>query len=146
MKLCSAETLDQIMPRYPAIGAAARRQVLADTEHFLRAQVRGAPAHVRLGVVALGFGFRTWMAAAAALGRYPAMALERWDSLSGGPGRAYLRLLRSLAVLSYLEHSLVLGGLGMAQVPEQQARFRRLRAQSASATATPANTTPATQS
>lgn len=141
MKLCSAETLDLIMPRYPAIGAAVRRQVLADTASFLHAQVRAAPAHVRLGVVALGLGFRTWMAAASVLRRDPAAALERWDSLGGGPGRAYLRLLRSLAVLSYLEHPLVLGGLGMPQVPEQQARFRRLRAQSA-----PANTTPATQS
>lgn len=133
MKLCSAATLDEIMPRYPVVGAAARRQILRDTAVFLRAQVQGAPAHVRLGVMGLGLGFRAWMLAAALLGRNPAAALERWERLIGEPGRAYVRLLRSLAVLSYLEHPLVLGALGMAQVPDQQAKFRRLRGRSAPA-------------
>lgn len=127
MRLVSKQILDMLLPSYPLLKASERTRILADTEHFLSGHIRNASFVVRAGVLALSLAFRAWMGLARTLRWSPIVAMNRWEVLAGDPGRSFLRLVRSLAVLFFLEHPLVLHALGMPQVRDQQAEFRGLR-------------------
>lgn len=127
MNLVSDQTLDVLLPTYPAVRGVDREEVLADTAKFLRGHIHNASLLVQAGLAVLSLAFRCWMLLGRLLGWDPVRAMERWEALTGDPGRSFLRLVRSLAVLSYLEHPYVLRRLGMAQLPDQQALFRQKR-------------------
>lgn len=133
MYLVPEQVLDRFLPSYPAVSAVDREAILADTATLIRSHIRQASFLVQGGLLALALVFRVWMLLAHVLGWDPDLAMGRWITLTGDPGRSFLRLARSLAVFSYLEHPLVLRRMGLRQVPEQQAHFRQKRLKTAKA-------------
>ncbi len=127
MKLVSEEVLDRLLPNHPVVSGVDRETILADTSALIDLHVRQASFIVQSGLLVLALLFRVWMLLAKLLGWDVAIALDRWEACTFDPGRSFLRLARSLAVFSYLEHPLILRRMGLRPIPEQQAHFRQKR-------------------
>jgi hypothetical protein len=121
----SIALIDALVPRGLGVTEAERDSILDQVAGFVRAEGALAPLPIRLGLTALSLALLAWLG----LGRRDReKALRRWDQLTGAPGRALTRMLRSLSLLAYLDHPLVRSRMGVATVPERQRQFRELRA------------------
>ena len=110
---------ESLLPDWPMLELQQRGTVLADTSDFVKAEIAGAPFHIRLGVSVLAAVF-FFGAVVLGLGRgfsrrgpaWRRSYLQTWLKL-GPQAQAFVRLLRSLTLLAYLEHPLVLEVLGI---------------------------------
>ena len=130
----SAALINALAPAHPDLDTAARAAVAAETREFVAAELAGAPWHIRtaLGLLGLVTLFAAWLLAPGrGLGRQAPSTrnrvLRRLEK-PGTPSAAYLRALRSLIALAWLDHPLVLGALGVETGANRQAHSRGVRA------------------
>ena len=102
-------TIDSLLPEWPPLTAAERAVVHRQCTTFARRQISLAPAHIRLGLRCLFIAFVAFAAARAVLrgsapSRVDAEALTAFASLGPGACAGLERALRSMTVLSFLEH------------------------------------------
>ncbi len=130
----SAALIDALAPAHPDLDSAARATVAAETRDFVAAELAGAPWHIRTALGLLGFATlaAAWvLAPGRGVGGQPPDIRARVLRLlekPGTPSAAYLRALRSLIALAWLDHPLVLGALGVETGANRQAHFRGIRA------------------
>jgi len=128
MMFLSPRLADALLPQYPELSREEFAAVRNHAIDYTTGAVRSAPAHVRFGVMGLSLALAVWLIVNARRPGDVARALGQWEKLTGTPGRALLRLMRTLALFGFLEHPLVLAKLGVPQVTDRQASFRALRA------------------
>lgn len=110
-----------------------RRQVHRDVCKFVECELSLAPAHLRLGlrVVAAAFYLGAFFAAGgrtfASLNGASRLRILRWWTRLGHVTRTFVRVHRTLSVLAFLEHPLVLDALDVENGAARQERFRRIR-------------------
>lgn len=117
-------TIDALLPEWPVLQPERRLSVSAYCAHFVRRQIALSPAHIRFGVhtlftafcayAFLHFGMRP-------LGSVPreqrAAALRAFALEQVPPFVALERVLRSMTVVAFLEHSDVLTAIGEKPLP-----------------------------
>ena len=128
-----AGLIEALMPEWPALDMSSHRRIHHDVVEFVKTEIVLAPLHVRLGV---GVLMGVFFAAAFVLGFGRGFArrplhwrqgfLEACSRITP-QSRAMIRLFRSLTLLAYFEHPLVLHALCVEDGPDRQARFRALR-------------------
>jgi hypothetical protein len=128
-----AGLIEALLPEWPALDTSSHSRIHNDVVEFVRTEIVLAPLHVRLGV---GIFTGVFFAAAFVLGlgrgfaRRPLHWRQGFLEVCGRitpQTRAMIRLFRSLTLLAYFEHPLVLHALGVEDGPDRQARFRALR-------------------
>jgi hypothetical protein len=115
-------TITSLLPDWPALPPAKRTAIGQHCAHFARQQISQAPAHIRLGLRTLFFTFVAFAAARAiARGSSPfttdAAALAAFADLGPAACAALERALRSMTVLAFLEHPVVLAAIEGEQPP-----------------------------
>jgi len=93
--------------------------LLAVKKHFSL-----APPHLRLALSILSFLFALWFYVSASFMPRD-KAIDLWEKIAP-PCAAFIRAVRSLSLLHYLEHPAILKRLGALTVPERQERFREI--------------------
>jgi hypothetical protein len=95
-----------------------KRKVAADCANFLRVQISRAPWHIRLGIIILACLFRAFVGFKQTLIplRWIAPArleslLEAFSNLGHPIFATFERLVRSMFIVAYLEHPLVLAAI-----------------------------------
>lgn len=127
--------IEALLPDWPKLAPEARAAATEAAIAFVEREMALAPVHVRIGLKALGAAFAVF-ARIAALGRgFKPLSrgkretiLRNWSRL-GFPFAAYVRVMRSLAVLAFAEHPATLAAMGLESAEEKQARFRAKRAE-----------------
>ena len=127
--------IETLLPDWPKLAPEARAAAAKAALAFVERELALAPAHVRIGLKALGAAFAAF-ARIAALGRgFKPLAsakreaiLRNWSRL-GFPFAAYVRVMRSLAILAFAEHPATLEAMGLESAEEKQTRFRATRAE-----------------
>ncbi len=124
---------ESFLPDWPRLEPPQRQAALADTAAFVKAEIAIAPSHIRFGVGLLTAAF---FLGALVVGRgrgfgrrgpaWRRSYLRRWLKL-GPQAQALVRLVRSLTLLAYLEHALVLEVLGVEPGRKRQERYREQR-------------------
>jgi hypothetical protein len=118
-----------MLPEWPPLNAAAQGIVAGEIAGFVRRNLARAPAHVRAGVLVVSIGLVFWQllrAPLAAMGS-PARrrALVSCQRIQGQVSvSAVVRLYRSLTVLAFYEHPLVVAAMGTEDPAARQNRFR----------------------
>ncbi len=122
------------LPDWPALGSETRMRVIADVELFVRNALALAPFHVWLGSLVLSIAaglFVTLLSpglSPAGGSNHRAAALLAVFHRLPGPGGAIVRLYRSLTVLAFYEHPLVVAAMGVEDPSRHHDRFRAERA------------------
>lgn len=130
----SADLIDALSPAHPDLDPGSRATVAAETRDFVAAELAGAPFHIRMALCGLGMAVLTaaWiLAPGRGLGGQPEATRRRVLDLlerPGTPSAAYLRALRTLIAMAWLDHPLVLGALGVETGANRQRHFRGIRA------------------
>lgn len=118
--MLSIEALcESFLPEWPRLEPQQRNAVLADSSVFVKAEIASAPFHIRLGIHVLIAAF-LFGAVVRGLGRgfsrrepaWRCAYLQAWSKL-GPQAQALVRLLRSLTLLAYFEHPVVVEVLGI---------------------------------
>ena len=125
-----------LLPAFPVMPSNERELAVREAARFVRHELRLAPFHIRLPLRVLAVGLGSCYVIArmgsrgdkAAAGAWP-RAVAWWCAIGGAPAQSHLRLLRSLALLAFLEHPLVLVRLGAPDTPQRQLLFRARRRQ-----------------
>lgn len=127
---------EALLPLWPSLEASARDSVARDVVAFVRAELRLAPFHVRVGLAVLAALFSLYVAVATSgRGLGPLADAQRnrllagWERLGGNAARSFLRVMRSLTLLAFFDHPAVLAALGAPVPEERQHVFRERRAQ-----------------
>lgn len=128
-----AALIEALLPEWPALDVSLRQHIQRDVIDFVSAEIALAPLHVRLGIGVFSAAFLV-AAFVMSLGRGFARRpvpwrqgfLEAWSRINPQT-RAVIHLFRSLTVLAYFEHPLVLHALDVEAGPDRQARFRAIR-------------------
>jgi hypothetical protein len=133
----SAAVVRTMIPEWPPLATSEREQVTREVVQFVRHAFMLAPFHVRLGIGALSAALALWLKlsappppASAAPSHRAALALDRFVRWSGS-GAAIVRLYRSLSVLAFYEHPLVLAAMESEQPADRQQVFRAVRVETA---------------
>lgn len=103
----------------PDLGVAPRPQDVAETAAYVSAALGSAPWHVRAAERCGRLALWTWLAAA--------RGTPRGFARLSGPTATFVRLYRSLSVLSYAENAHVLAQLGREPAAARSARHRAKR-------------------
>jgi hypothetical protein len=130
MHIAWTSLIEDLLPRWPELDAAERERVAADCQHFVTRHIGMAPPYVRLGVVGLMTAFWAYAGLRRATGARDGLAamLDGFCRLPIPMVANLDRLLRTSAMIGYLDHPMVLAKLGEERPDEHQARFRQLRA------------------
>jgi hypothetical protein len=126
--ILSARLIESLMPEFPALPEAEATLVRGDVMQFVELELRIAPAYLRAVTAVLGLVFSVFAALPGTSGggrTTRAVTLCQW--LMGPPGRTYLRLIRSLAVLAFLEHPVVQETIGAPSTADRHDRYRAKR-------------------
>ncbi len=130
----SRDLIASLLPQDPLLERRQRDEVSLAVQDFLAAELRLAPWHIRFGLTALGLACATYCRlrlSGRRMGRVSpqecAAALDAWEALSGAPGRGFLRAVRTMTVLAYFDHPLVLAHLGAPAPLQRQAERREYR-------------------
>ncbi len=111
------KTVDSLLPDWPSLPTAERSLVSRHCSAFVRRQIGRAPAHIRLGVWGLLVGFMVF-ATVRALARgslsagADAAALAAFSSFGPAAFAGLERILRSMTLLAFLEHPMVVAAIG----------------------------------
>lgn len=111
------KTVDSLLPDWPSLPRAERSVVSRHCSAFVRRQIGHAPAHIRLGVWGLLVVFMVF-ATLRALTRgslssgADAAALTAFSSLGPAAFAGLERILRSMTLLAFLEHPMVVAAIG----------------------------------
>jgi hypothetical protein len=125
------DTIAAVMPDWPVLSPDAHAAALARCTEFVRAQLRLAPFHVRIGFWVLFTLYRVYAllrTARAASRLAPAAALTAFSSLPLPMVTGPERILRSMTVLVFFEDAAVLAALSEDTPVARQAGFRARRA------------------
>ena len=123
--------VSHLMPEWPVLEPRDREVVRVDVHRFVQEQLAGASLALRIPARLLGAGFATF-ACVARLGwevherAGQERKIELWQSL-GFPFRGYVRLVRSLTMLAFLEHPLVRDALNLQDLERLQRDARQRR-------------------
>ena len=111
------KTIDSLLPDWPSLPVAERAVVSRHCSAFVRRQISRAPAHIRMGVWLLLVIFMTFarvrsiMRGSLSAGS-DAAALTTFSSLGPAAFAGLERILRSMTLLAFLEHPMVLSAIG----------------------------------
>lgn len=110
-------TVDSLLPDWPSLAPAARLEVSRDCSAFVRRQISLAPAHIRLGFWILASIFMTFAAVRSIVrgsifAKADASALATFSARGPAAFAGLERILRSMTLLAFLEHPIVLSAIG----------------------------------
>lgn len=111
------KTVDSLLPDWPSLPAAERAAVSRHCSAFVRRQIGRAPGHIRLGVRGLFVIFtvfatlRAFTRGSLSVGA-DAAALTAFSSLGPATFAGLERILRSMTLLAFLEHPMVMAAIG----------------------------------
>lgn len=127
--------IDTLAPDWPPLPSQSRAAVVAHAAQFVDAQLAVMPFVVRVpaAILAVAFGLFAFMAGGARPFARQALLrrrviVGRWSRLAY-PFRGYIRLVRSMAMLAYLEHDVVRAAVGIAGPAIRMQTFREKRLQ-----------------
>jgi hypothetical protein len=116
-----------MLPEWPPLNPAAQGVVAGEIAGFIRRNLALAPAHVRAGVLVVSIGLVFWQLLRAPLAAMGSPARRRTlvsCQRIHGPVSAVVRLYRSLTVLAFYEHPVVIAAMGTEDPVARQNRFR----------------------
>jgi hypothetical protein len=124
------ESIDAVIPDWPELGLPERIEVSAHCAGFVRAQLRLAPFHIRVGFNTLFIAYSLYTLLRA--GPYAprsarADALASFSTLPLPMVAVVERILRSMTMLVFFEEPAVLVALGEDTVVARHAAFRAKR-------------------
>lgn len=106
-----------LLPAHPVLDPVTRQEVEQDVVEFVAAQIGGMPGYIRVPYRGLLLAFE-WLPALSSLRRYSTLpaagqqrCLEAWTGSPISLFRDTIKLVRSCALLQYLDHHLVLSRL-----------------------------------
>jgi hypothetical protein len=132
------DTIAALMPDWPVLSPDVHAAVLARCTEFVRAQLRLAPFHVRIGFWVLFTSYRIYAllrTGPAASRSAQAAALTAFSSLPLPMVTGPERILRSMTVLVFFEDAAVLAALSEDTLVARQEGFRARRAAALDTTA-----------
>ncbi|HXB54087.1 MAG TPA: hypothetical protein VN461_04840 [Vicinamibacteria bacterium] len=131
--MVSRSLVETLLPRRPELDRAARARVLSDVTDFVQQALAMAPWHLRIGVNVLTLCLTAWLSIYLGLTRLRAIthdmgerAIELFERMPN-PAPGLVRLYRSLAMLAFYDHPIVMALMGIESSEERQTRFRELR-------------------
>jgi len=119
-------TIDALIPAWPKLPAAERAEVAAHCIHFVRAQLRLAPFHIRAGFKLLFAAYCLY--ALLRPGQSRERALTEFSALKLPMVGGVERLLRAATLLAFFDEPLVLAAIGECDAATRQKNFRERRA------------------
>jgi hypothetical protein len=119
-----------LLPQWPELDSAAQETVVRQANRFVQSSIALAPAHVRFGVSVASTALWAWIllyrSGANRSGARQRKAVALFERLPG-PAAAVVRLYRSLTVLAFYEHPLVLRAMNVGEPEARQEKFRAER-------------------
>ncbi len=122
-------TIDAAIPDWPPLTPADRDAAAERAAEFLRAQLRRAPLHIRVGFGGLFVAFAIFalFSGAAAGGPRLSQALTSFSRLRLPMVGGLERVIRSATLLSFFEEPSVLALIGETTPAERQEEYRARR-------------------
>ena len=131
MHIPSRSIIRAILPDYPDIDEPHKYLIISDILKFIRQELKLAPFHIRLGIVSAGISLELIFNVLRFFKRShsPAQAtIYLFERFGGSIGHSYIRLLRSLSIVVFMEHSFVIGKMGINEtIAMRQRKFRLIR-------------------
>ncbi len=122
-----------MVPNWPPLSPMDQKVVQFDAVDHVMQVLKGAPLHFRIGVCVLAAVFALTSAVLGGGQSYAQQTqtararIDRIWAKLGGPAQGYVRLVRSLTVMSALEHPLARQAMDLETDMARQHRFRQLR-------------------
>lgn len=125
--------VSSLMPTWPPLRQVVREGIQQEIVSFIRAELRLAPAHIRIGVAILtiSFFFAAFLFGKGRGFRKKSIVwrkefIERWERWTPHT-RALIRLYRSFTLLAFLENPRVTEVLRVEDARQHQERYRAIR-------------------